>query len=203
MSYVTAAVDSTTLRFGATHPWGATPGVAAEARSDRARSVPAVAPGRGAGPLRVRHEARAPVQRRLLFDRRGPVGGAQRRARRAGPRACPWRRHAVRRPVVRRRAALAAQDAFLTARPARGDELIRLVPVSFGGVSSYSRLICTQIVSAAGGLGGRRTAARVLVKWWDALRVADRLALRAGNAPAAALGRRRPPRPRPHRGANC
>ena len=32
VSYATAAVDSTTLRFGATHPWGATPGVAAEAR---------------------------------------------------------------------------------------------------------------------------------------------------------------------------
>ena len=32
VSYATAAVDNTTLRFGATHPWGATPGVAAEAR---------------------------------------------------------------------------------------------------------------------------------------------------------------------------
>ena len=31
VSYATAAVDGTTLRFGATHPWGATPGVAAEA----------------------------------------------------------------------------------------------------------------------------------------------------------------------------
>ena len=33
VSYATAAVDSTTLRFGATHPWGATPGVEAEARA--------------------------------------------------------------------------------------------------------------------------------------------------------------------------
>ena len=108
VSYATAAVDSTTLRFGATHPWGATPGVAAEARAAARRSRPTASgtSTRGAGGavgLFAFDTPRAPVQRRL-FDRRGPVGGAGRRARRAGP-AVRVRRvgHAVRRPVVRRR----------------------------------------------------------------------------------------------------
>ena len=208
-------VDSTTLRFGATHPWGATPGVAAEARRGCA---PVSSHGewhfhqwRGDTPPRLLFaatSARAPVQRRRLFDRRRSVGGARRRARRAVCGASTSRRT---RPSS-------------TGRPRRRGRARGAGRAFRSHVAGAGRR-ADAAVSAAGG-SRPAAAARVFVKWrgcgvphavaaTPSRRGPPRRRGRparcdvagsrgAGNATAAALRAAFPRRrPRPSRGASC
>ena len=149
VSYATAAVDSTTLRFGATHPWGATPGVAAEARRGCA---PVSSHGEwhfhqwcggavGLFALDTKHE-------RLYNGGSCLIGAAQWAALDAALDAPGLRCVYVASdtPFVDRSfadaAALAASDPnFSHTWPARGDELMRLVPVSH--FAAFRRLLST------------------------------------------------------------
>ena len=155
VSYAAAAVDATTLRFGATHPWGATPGVAAEARRGCA---PVSSHGEwhfhrwcggavGLFAFDTKHE-------RLYNEGACLIGEDQWAALDAALDAPGLRCVYVASdtPFVDRSfadaAALAAQDSsFSHTWPARGDELLRLVPVrksyfvAFSSSSPDSRLI--------------------------------------------------------------
>ena len=205
VSYATAAVDSTTLRFGATHPGrdarrrrGGAPRLRAGLVPRRVALPPVVR--RRRGPLRLRHEARAPVQRRRLFDRGGSVGGARRRARRAGP-AVRVRRvgHAVRRPVVRRRGRARGAGRSFLAHVAGAGRRAHAVGscgksyfVAFSSLLSTSpdsRLILHTDCFSGWRTGGRARRARAfLLSGGTPCALQTELALRgAGNATAAAL----------------
>ena len=202
VSYATAAVDSTTLRFGATHPWGATPGVAAEARRGCA---PVSSHGEwhfhqwcggavGLFALDTKHE-------RLYNGGACLIGDDQWAALDAALDAPGLRCVYVASdtPFVDRSfadaAALAAQDAhFSHTWPARGDELMRLCGC-LGGRRTAA-ILHTDCFSLSGGGASARRA--FLLSGGTPCALQTELALRgAGNATAAGRLRAAAPAPAP------
>ena len=218
MSYATAAVDSTTLRFGETHPWGATPGVEAEARRGCA---PVSSHGEwhfhqwcggavGLFAFDTKHE-------RLYTGGACLVGADQWAALDAALDAPGLRCVYVASdtPFVDRSfadaAALAAQDAhFSHTWPARGDELMRLFQrLEDWEAGGERRAFLLSGADAASPItpsprrhhdgtsaqAGRPARCR---------RSSPRGGHSRGTRRPPRCGRRRPrPRPRPHRGASC